>query len=181
MTERTPFDLRPYVRDVADFPKPGVMFRDITPLLSNAGLFHTTIYEMYKRMISMNLDICTLAAPESRGFILAAALAQRAECGFVPMRKPGKLPFTTLKCDYGLEYRDSDQLQMHTDAVQPGQTVLVVDDVLATGGTAVAACELLSQAGVKCAGVLVLVELMDLGGRKKIESAGYRVESLLQY
>lgn len=176
-----PFDLRPFVREIKDFPKPGIVFRDITPLLSHAGLFHETILAMFRRMPALGYPV-TIAAPESRGFILGAALAQRAECGFIPMRKPGKLPFTTLKCDYGLEYRESDQLQMHADAIEhAGDEVLIVDDVLATGGTAVAACDLVRLGGGKVLGVLVLVDLVSLGGRKKIEDAGYRVETLLQY
>jgi adenine phosphoribosyltransferase len=172
-------NLKNFVREVRHFPKPGIVFRDITPILADASLFAHAIEVLYKMHLDMGGGV--IASPESRGFILGAALAAHAGGSFVPMRKPGKLPYTTFKCDYGLEYRDTDQLHMHIDAIQPGDGVLIVDDVLATGGTALAAFDLIKQGGGHPDGLLVLVELVDLGGRKKIESAGYRVESLLQY
>lgn len=176
-------NLKKHVRDIPDFPKPGVIFRDITPILADEELFRTMIYAMQHAAIDISPYPHTthiIAAPESRGFIMASVLAFQMNAGFVPMRKPGKLPAKTLNCQYDLEY-GSAELQIHADAIKPGQTVLIVDDVLATGGTLLAGCELVRQAGGILLGCVVLVDLVDLGGRKKIESAGIKIKTLLQY
>jgi adenine phosphoribosyltransferase len=174
-------DLKQHVRDIPDYPKPGVIFRDITPILADPNLFARMIYAMQHELFMMtdkNVEI--FASPESRGFIIAAAMAMHMKAGFVPMRKPGKLPAATLSCAYDLEY-GSTELHVHTDGIKPGQNVVILDDVLATGGTLIAAAKLVQQAGGNLLGCVVLVDLLGLGGRKKVESAGYNIRTVLQY
>ncbi|HXM73034.1 MAG TPA: adenine phosphoribosyltransferase [Candidatus Dormibacteraeota bacterium] len=161
----TPDELKQYVRDIPDFPQPGIIFRDITPLLARKELFREVVNMMSKRWTDPEPDL--VAAIEARGFIPGAAVAVKLNAGFVPIRKIGKLPWKTVSDAYQLEY-GTDQLQVHADAVEPGQKVLIVDDVLATGGTAAAAVRLIRKLGGEVVGVQVLIELEDLGGRKRL-------------
>ncbi|HVD47804.1 MAG TPA: adenine phosphoribosyltransferase [Candidatus Limnocylindria bacterium] len=161
----TPEELKGYIRDIPGYPKPGIIFRDITPLLARKDLFHEVIDMMSKVWTDRRPDL--VAAIEARGFIPGAAIAVKLGAGFVPIRKVGKLPWNTIAEAYQLEY-GTDQLQVHSDAVQPGQRVLIVDDVLATGGTAAAAVRLVRKLGGEVIGVQVLIELEDLGGRKRL-------------
>jgi adenine phosphoribosyltransferase len=161
----TPDELKQYVRDIPDFPQPGIIFRDITPLLARKELFREVVNMMSKRWTDPEPDL--VAAIEARGFIPGAAIAVKLNAGFVPIRKIGKLPWKTVSDAYQLEY-GTDQLQVHADAVEPGQKVLIVDDVLATGGTAAAAVRLIRKLGGEVVGVQVLIELEDLGGRKRL-------------
>ncbi|MEZ0470806.1 adenine phosphoribosyltransferase [Luteimonas salinilitoris] len=157
-------DWRRLVRDIPDFPRPGIVFKDITPALADAGAFAAAVAEMVAPWRDAGLD--AVAGIESRGFILGAAMAQALGTGFVPVRKPGKLPAATLAQDYALEY-GSDRLEMHADALAPGARVLIVDDVLATGGTLQAALSLLRRQGATVAGAAVLVELRALQARTR--------------
>jgi adenine phosphoribosyltransferase len=161
----TPEELKGYIRDIPGYPKPGIIFRDITPLLARKDLFHEVIDMMSRVWTDRRPDL--VAAIEARGFIPGAAIAVKLGAGFVPIRKVGKLPWNTIAEAYQLEY-GTDQLQVHSDAVQPGQRVLIVDDVLATGGTAAAAVRLVRKLGGEVIGVQVLIELEDLGGRKRL-------------
>jgi adenine phosphoribosyltransferase len=161
----TPEELKQYVRDVPGFPQPGIIFRDITPLLARKEVFREVVDMMSKRWTRPEPDL--VAAIEARGFIPGAAIAVKLNAGFVPIRKVGKLPWKTISESYQLEY-GTDQLQVHSDAVSPGQKVLIVDDVLATGGTAAAAVRLIRKLGGEVVGVQVLIELEDLGGRKRL-------------
>lgn len=152
----------PLIRDIPDFPKPGIVFKDVTPLLADAEAFAATIRAMAEPWRDAKLD--AVVGIESRGFIFGAALALELGAGFVPVRKPGKLPAVTLSESYALEY-GLDSLQVHVDALPPGARVLLVDDVLATGGTLRAALSLLRRQGAEVAGAAVLIELAALGGR----------------
>jgi adenine phosphoribosyltransferase len=169
-------DLRTLIRTVPGFPKPGVQFRDITTLLKDGAAFHAVVEALATAYREAHVG--KVAAIESRGFIIGAAVAYRLRVGFVPIRKPGKLPWKTVSQDYQLEY-GTDQLQIHEDAVRPGQTVLIVDDVLATGGTAAAATELIRKLGGEVLGVHVLIELSFLKGRERLQ--GIEVVSELVY
>jgi adenine phosphoribosyltransferase len=161
----TPEQLKQFVRDVPGYPQPGIIFRDITPLLARKDLFREVVDLMSMSWAGNPPDL--VAAIEARGFIPGAAMAVKLNAGFVPIRKTGKLPWKTIGEGYQLEY-GSDQLEVHSDAVEPGQRVLIVDDVLATGGTAAAAVRLVSKLGGNVIGVQVLIELEDLGGRKRL-------------
>jgi adenine phosphoribosyltransferase len=172
----TPQELKRYVRDVPDFPQPGIIFRDITPLLGRKELFREVVSMMSKRWNDAPPDL--VAAIEARGFIPGAAIAVKLNAGFVPIRKSGKLPWKTISDAYQLEY-GANELQVHLDAVEPGQKVLIVDDVLATGGTAAAAVRLIRKLGGEVIGVQVLIELEALGGRKLLE--GVEVVSEIVY
>lgn len=162
----TPEDLKKYVRDVPDYPQKGIIFRDITPLLGEKNIFREVVELMSKSWIANPPDL--VAAIEARGFIPGAAMAVKLGAGFVPIRKAGKLPWMTVTESYELEY-GTDQLEVHSDAVQPGQKVLIVDDVLATGGTASAAVRLVRKLGADVVGVQVLIELTYLEGRKRLK------------
>ena len=172
----TPEELKKYVRDVPGYPQPGIIFRDITPLLADKKVFGEVVDLMSKAWIDRKPDL--VAAIEARGFIPGAAVAVRLGAGFVPIRKLGKLPWKTIGEAYQLEY-GSDQLQVHSDAVAPGQKVLIVDDVLATGGTAAAAIRLVRKLGGDVIGVQVLIELEALGGRERL--SGVEVVSEIVY
>lgn len=154
-----------HTRDVADFPTPGVMFKDITPLFADAAAF-AAVLDLLAQRHEGEVDV--VAGVEARGFVIGAPLAQRMGVGFVPIRKKGKLPGAVVSQSYDLEY-GSATIEMHTDAVKPGARVLVVDDVLATGGTAVASCELVEKVGGRVVGFDVLVELAFLGGRARLD------------
>ena len=166
------------IRDVPDFPKPGIIFKDITPLLSNAAAFTVAVDMLAERLRDSDIDF--IACPEARGFLWAAPLAYRLDAGITLIRKPGKLPADTIEHTYDLEY-GSDTLSIDADAFpgKPNPSVLIVDDVLATGGTAKATAELVSAAGGKLIGVAVLIELDFLDGRSRL--ADLPVTSLLNY
>ena len=161
----TPEELKRYVRDVPDYPQKGIIFRDITPLLGDKRIFREVVDLMSRAWAKDPPDL--VAAIEARGFIPGAAIAVKLGSGFVPIRKTGKLPWMTVMESYDLEY-GTDQLEVHSDAVQPGQKVLIVDDVLATGGTASAAVRLMRKLGADVVGVQVLIELGYLDGRQKL-------------
>ena len=164
------------IRNVPDFPKKGVLFYDITTLLKNAKAFREVLDLFTAKYVNQKIDL--VLGVESRGFIFAPILAYRIGAGFVPVRKPGKLPAESIKVTYDLEY-GKDSLEIHKDAIQPGQRVLIVDDLLATGGTAAAVTRLVQQMGGQVTGLAFLVELEFLDGRKKLN--GFEVFSLLQY
>ncbi|HEX9638599.1 MAG TPA: adenine phosphoribosyltransferase [Acidobacteriota bacterium] len=169
-------DLKAWIRDVPDFPKAGILFKDITTLLKDRTAFTYAVDQLLEPHIGRSIQ--KVVGVESRGFIFAPILAYRLGAGFVPARKPGKLPARAERRTYALEY-GSDGLEIHADAIEPGEQVLVVDDLLATGGTARAAVELVEQLGGKVAGCSFLIELAFLDGRRKLN--GYTVHSLLQY
>lgn len=158
-------ELKRYIRDVPDYPQKGIIFRDITPLLGDKKIFREVVELMSKAWAADPPEL--VAGIEARGFIPGAAIAVKLGAGFVPIRKPGKLPWTTVAESYDLEY-GTDQLEVHSDAVQPGQKVLIVDDVLATGGTASAAVRLMRKLGADVVGVQVLIELGYLDGRQRL-------------
>lgn len=168
--------LTDYVHEVPDFPKPGIRFRDITPLLSNPAAFHAAVEAMAQPVETLRAT--HVLGIESRGFIFGAALAQRLGLGFVPARKPGKLPRAAFRQAYGLEYGE-DALEVHQDAFKAGDRVLIVDDVLATGGTAAAARHLVEQSGAQAVALTLFIELGELPGRDKL--AGLPVFSVLRY
>ena len=167
-------DLASLIRDVPDFPVPGILFKDITTLLRNAAALREVVTRLAEQYADAQVDI--VAAIESRGFIFGAPLAVQLGAGFVPVRKPGKLPAQALSESYTLEY-GTNTLEMHVDAIQPGQRVLVVDDLLATGGSARAAVNLVERLGGKVVGLAFVVELDFLNGRQKL--TGYPVHSLV--
>lgn len=169
-------DLRQYIRAIPDFPKPGILFRDITPLLASPLAFQAAITRFADQYRHSKID-CIVAA-ESRGFIFAAPLAVELNASFVPIRKPGKLPFQKHSYSYDLEY-GSDTLEMHIDALQPGQRVLVIDDLLATGGTVVACCKLLENFSVNVVGCGFCIHLKGLGGHERL--APHSIFSILEY
>ena len=161
----TPEELKKYIRDVPDYPQKGIIFRDITPILANKEIFPVVVDLMSRAWAGEKPDL--VAAIEARGFIPGAAMAVKLNAGFVPIRKVGKLPWNVISESYQLEY-GTDQLQVHSDAVEPGQRVLIVDDVLATGGTASAAVRLMRKLGAEVLGVQVLIELSYLAGRERL-------------
>jgi adenine phosphoribosyltransferase len=169
----SPEDLKKYVRDVPDYPQKGIIFRDITPLLGDKRIFREVVELMSKAWLDNPPDL--VAGIEARGFIPGAAISVRLDAGFVPIRKTGKLPWMTVMESYDLEY-GTDQLEVHSDAVQPGQKVLIVDDVLATGGTASAAVRLMRKLGADVIGVQVLIELGYLDGRQKLQDVKLKSE-----
>jgi adenine phosphoribosyltransferase len=175
-TSQAPAELAKFIRDIPDFPKPGILFRDITPLLASPIAFRAAIDMMALHYHGQRID--AVAAAEARGFIFAAPLAIELGIGFVPIRKRGKLPSRVHSLTYELEY-GNDTVEMHVDALSPGHCVLLVDDLLATGGTMKACCELVEQTGATIAGCAFLVELAFLNGRDKL--APYGVFSLITY
>lgn len=171
-------DIRSLVRTVPDFPKPGILFRDITTLLKDASGFRAVV----ERMAAAYRDspVEKIAGIESRGFIVGAALAYRLNVGFVPIRKAGKLPAENFGQDYALEY-GADRLEIHRDGIRAGERVLLVDDLIATGGTAEAALKLIRMAGGFVAGCAFVIDLPDLGGRARLERSGYAVLALCEF
>jgi adenine phosphoribosyltransferase len=169
-------DLQQFIRDIPDFPKPGILFKDITPLLADPPAFQHAIDRMAEQYHSKALD--AIAAVEARGFLFAAPLALALKKPLIPLRKPGKLPYRTYSLAYELEY-GSAELQVHIDGVGDGDRVLLVDDLLATGGTMNAGCQLVEKAGGKVVGCAFLVELTFLGGREKLKP--HEVFSLIRY
>ena len=166
-------ELKRYVRDVPDYPQKGIIFRDITPLLGDKRIFREVVELMSKTWLDNPPDL--VAGIEARGFIPGSAMSVRLDAGFVPIRKTGKLPWMTVMESYDLEY-GTDQLEVHSDAVQPGQKVLIVDDVLATGGTASAAVRLMRKLGSDVIGVQVLIELGYLDGRRRLQDVKLKSE-----
>jgi adenine phosphoribosyltransferase len=164
------------IRTIPDFPKKGIRFKDITPLLQDAQLFDQSIDLFAAKLKGKPIDY--IAGIESRGFIFGAALAVKLGCGFVPIRKPGKLPYKTYSQSYELEY-GTDSIEIHQDAFKPGDTVCLIDDLLATGGTAAAAVQLIRQCGATLDSILFLIELSFLNGREKLE--GQKVEALISF
>jgi adenine phosphoribosyltransferase len=158
------------IRPIPDYPKPGILFQDITPLLSHPLGFHTVVAEIAKLDIESEIAV----GIEARGFILASAVAIERKVGFVPVRKKGKLPSQTFSRTYGLEY-GTDEIEIHRDAFEPGTKVTLIDDVLATGGTIEAAISLIADAGGIVSSIIVLLEIADLGGRKRIEELHPRI------
>ena len=171
-------DLKALIRTVPDFPRAGVMFRDITTLLKNPIAFKAVVDGFVKAYHGQPVD--KIAAIESRGFIVGAALAYRMQAGFVPIRKGGKLPAENFGQDYELEY-GVDRLEMHRDALQRGERVLLVDDLIGTGGTAEAALKLVSLAGASVVGCAFIVDLPDLGGSRRLRERGARVHALCEF
>ncbi len=167
-----------YIREIRDFPRPGIGFKDIGPLLGNGAIFTEVVDRIAGICQDNDLKAEIVACPEARGFIFGAALAYRLGIGFVPIRKPGKLPYHTSRVEYALEY-GKDTVEMHIDAVKPGERVLLVDDLLATGGTTGACADLVKKSGAVVAGCVFLVELTFLGGRKRLN--GYPTFSLIRY
>jgi len=169
-------DLQPYIREIPDYPKPGILFRDITPLLADAQALNTAIEAMAEPFRDAGVEI--VAAAEARGFIFGTPLAMKLGAGFVPIRKPGKLPFDLHSFAYELEY-GTDELQVHVDGIRPGQRVLIVDDLLATGGTIEACLRLLEKCQAQIVGCSFLIHLEDLGGQARMEP--YDVHAVLKY
>ena len=175
-TSLTPADIERAIRNVPDFPKPGIQFKDITPVLADAKLFAGCIELMTRGIKPGSVD--AVVGIDARGFIFAAAAALKLKAGFVPVRKKGKLPYTTLEQSYELEY-GSNTIAIHTDAVGPGSRVLLIDDLLATGGTAAAAAQLVTQAGADILEISFLIELEFLKGREKLKN--FPIRSLVVY
>jgi adenine phosphoribosyltransferase len=176
MSNTAAIDLRQYIREIPNFPKPGINFKDITPLLADPVALAEAMRQMAERYKGMQIDM--VIAAEARGFIFATPLAIDLKAGFVPIRKPGKLPFQRHTYSYELEY-GTDTLEMHIDGIEEGQNVLIVDDLLATGGTVSACCKMVEQCKANIVGCAFLIELAFLGGAKRLEP--YEVQSLIRY
>ena len=166
------------IRTIPDYPKPGIMFRDITTLLNDPVGFRKTVDELVQPYAGQRID--KVAGIEARGFILGGAVAHQLSIGFIPVRKKGKLPWKTIGQDYELEY-GVDRVEIHIDAIEPGQTVLIVDDLIATGGTAEAAVKLIRQAGGVVVGAAFVIDLPELGGAKRLEKLGVLVRTLVAF
>jgi len=170
--------IRSRIRSIPDWPRPGVVFRDITPVLQDPRSFRVLVDLFVYRYMQQKLDL--IAGIDARGFILGAVLAYELNLGFVPVRKKGKLPYQTVAEEYALEYGNAS-VEMHTDAVRPGQRVLLIDDLIATGGTMLAASRLLQRLGANAIEAAVLVDLPDLGGSRVVEAAGLPVFSVCRF
>jgi len=171
-----PVHLEKYIRSIPDWPKKGILFRDITPLLADAGAFAAAIDALCADFTEANIEY--VASVEARGFIFGAAIAKKLRAGFVPIRKKNKLPFKTESISYNLEY-GTDTLEVHNDAIKKGAKVLMVDDLLATGGTMATSCKLIEKIGGQIAGIVFLIELTDLAGREKL--SGYKIKTVISY
>ena len=171
-------DLKKFIRDIPDFPKPGIIFKDITPLLKNSEAFLNAIEQLSAHF--RDSRIISIAGVESRGFIIGAAMAFKLNCGFIPLRKPGKLPYKTKSVTYDLEY-GTDTVEIHIDAVKEGEKVLLIDDLIATGGTAEAAVKLIARAGGNVTASSFVIELPELGGRQRLEALDIEVLSLCSF
>ena len=178
MTSKLQTDLAASIRSIPDYPKPGIIFRDITTLLGDARAFRRAVDELVNPYVGSKID--KIAGMEARGFILGGAVAHQLSAGFVPIRKKGKLPHKTVSIAYSLEY-GLDEMEMHVDAIQPGEKVILVDDLIATGGTAVGAVQLLRQLGADVVSACFVIDLPDLGGRKKLEALGVDVRTLMEF
>jgi adenine phosphoribosyltransferase len=166
------------IRTIADYPKPGILFRDITTMLGDARAFRRAVDELVHPYAGQRID--KIAGIEARGFILGGAIAHQLSAGFVPIRKKGKLPHDTVRIAYSLEY-GVDEMEMHRDAIIPGEKVILVDDLIATGGTAEAATKLLQQMGANVVAACFVIDLPDLGGRARIEALGVPVRTLVEF
>lgn len=171
-------DLKRLVRTIPDYPKPGIMFRDVTTLLGDAQGFKATIAQMAEPYRTHPID--AVAGIEARGFILGGAVADRLGCGFIPIRKKGKLPWKTIGQEYSLEY-GVDVIEIHEDAIRKGERILIVDDLIATGGTAEAAVKLITRTGGQVVGATFIVDLPELGGAKKLEALGIDSHVLMTF
>lgn len=171
-------DLSAHIRSIPDYPKPGILFRDITTLLGDARSFRRAVDELVQPFAGRRIS--KVAGIEARGFILGGAVAHQLSAGFLPVRKKGKLPAETLRQTYALEYGE-DEVEIHVDAVAPGETVLLIDDLIATGGTAEAAIKLLRRAGAEIVGAAFVIDLPDLGGARRIEAMNIAVQSLVSF
>lgn len=174
----TTIDIKSLIRTIPDYPKPGILFRDITTLLAHGPGFRQVITRFAARYAAQRVD--KVAGIEARGFILGGALAERLHVGFVPIRKKGKLPFETVGHDYALEY-GTDRVEIHRDAVVPGERVVLIDDLVATGGTALAGVQLLRQLGAVVIEACFVIDLPDLGGRARIEAQGCPTFALVAF
>ena len=174
----TPEELRAAIRTIADYPKPGVMFRDITTLLRDGRAFHSVVERLAQPWLATGVN--RIAGIEARGFILGGALAERLGAGFVPIRKKGKLPHATVRVAYSLEY-GLDEMEMHRDAVGAGEDIILVDDLIATGGTAAGAVQLLRTLGARVLAACFIVDLPDLGGARKLAALGVPVTALVSF
>jgi adenine phosphoribosyltransferase len=172
------FDLRSSIRSISDYPKPGIVFRDITTLLGNARAFRRAVDEMVQPWAGMKID--KVAGMEARGFIIGGAVAHQVSAGFIPIRKKGKLPHKRVSIAYSLEY-GLDEMEMHEDAVTKGEKVILVDDLIATGGTAEGAVKLLKQQGADVLAACFIIDLPDLGGADKIRKLGVPVRTLIAF
>ena len=171
-------NLKRLIRTIPDYPKPGIMFRDVTTLFGDAQGFKAAIARMAEPYHTMPVD--AVAGIEARGFILGGAIADRLGCGFVPIRKKGKLPWKTIGQEYTLEY-GVDSIEIHEDAIEKGQRILIIDDLIATGGTAEAAAKLVRRSGGDIIGAAFVIDLPELGGAKKLESLGIKVHALMAF
>jgi adenine phosphoribosyltransferase len=171
-------DLKTTIRTIPDYPKPGIMFRDITTLLADARAFRRTVDELVQPMAGLKLD--KVAGIEARGFILGGAVAHQLGAGFIPLRKKGKLPHRTRSVEYALEY-GTDAMEMHMDAIVEGERVLLIDDLIATGGTALAAVSLLREAGARIAAAAFVIDLPELGGSDRLRAADIAVSALMSF
>jgi adenine phosphoribosyltransferase len=171
-------DLKSLIRTIPDYPKPGIMFRDVTTLLGNAAGLRAAIEQMTAPFANAGVE--AVAGIEARGFILGGAIADRLQCGFVPMRKQGKLPWKTIGQEYTLEY-GVDIIEIHADAIRRGERILIVDDLIATGGTAEAAAKLVQRSGGEVVGATFIIDLPELGGSKKLADLGIESHALVAY
>ena len=171
-------DFKSVIRTIPDYPKPGIMFRDITTLLGNPRAFRRAVDELVQPWAGAKID--AVAGLEARGFILGGAVAHQLGVGFIPVRKKGKLPFSVIGEDYALEY-GTDRVEIHTDAIKPGEKVLLVDDLIATGGTAMAGIRLLERAGANVIGCSFVIDLPELGGAGKLRAIGKPVSALVAF
>ena len=178
MESATLGEIRAAIRTIPDYPRPGVMFRDITTLLGNARVFHQVVEELTQPWRGAQID--RVAGIEARGFILGGAIAHQLSAGFVPIRKKGKLPHTTVRVAYSLEY-GLDEMEMHRDAVAPGERIILVDDLIATGGTAQAAVQLLRSLGAQILAACFIVDLPDLGGSARLATLEVPVRTLVSF
>ncbi len=178
MDQRTDIDIKRYIRTLPNYPAEGVMFRDITTLLSDAHGFSTTVSQLIRPYLDADIDY--VVGIEARGFIIGGAAAHALGKGFVPFRKKGKLPFTVIGRDYQLEYGE-DTMEVHADALKKGDRVLIIDDLIATGGTAAAAVDLAQSTGAEVHATAFIVDLPDLGGTKALQAKGIRVHTLVEF
>jgi adenine phosphoribosyltransferase len=178
MTTSLETELIAAIRNIPDYPKPGIMFRDITTLLGNPRAFRRAVDELVHPFAGTKVD--KIAGMEARGFILGGAVAHQLSAGFIPIRKKGKLPHDVVSIAYSLEY-GLDEMEMHRDAVVPGEKVILIDDLIATGGTAVGAVSLLRQMGADVIAACFVIDLPELGGRKKLEALGVDVRTLIAF
>ena len=178
MDLRNGFDIKRYIRTIPDYPKPGILFRDITTLLGNARAFRRAVDDLVNPWAGSKID--KVAGIEARGFILGGAVAHQVSAGFVPIRKKGKLPYETVRIAYSLEY-GIDEMEMHKDAVSKGERVVLVDDLIATGGTAEGAVKLLRNMGAEVLAACFIVDLPELGGAAKLRALGVPVRTLVSF